>query len=489
MRFEGAALVVLYLLFHAPAVGAQQTPVTDRGICSYLAGPEVGEIFEFEASEDISKSVQSIVEASGLEPRSFVTKSANVPNAAAVIRGSDRKILYSARFLNDLEKVAGSKWSTVSVLAHEVAHHLDGHTLRLDDRRPRLELEADQFSGFIVCKLGGTQQDAESALAHFGGQSQPGYPPLSARLEGVAAGWRMAMERGLCPATARTGEVTTERLTPFTETLVITAENAGSVLSRPAVTGATIHFENVQIEVNHPLVLHAEKIHFDERSVLRGRDVSLIAKEIEGGLIDTSGAPGTDGGKILLAALKVAGTVVSSRGGDGISGVPGTDGRDGRSGEKGSDGSCGPGVLGEFRGSTSGGNGEGGGDGVDGGPGGNGGNGGEIVLLTFQQAAVSLDVNPGAGGNGGAGGRGGRGGAGGRGGSGCSGLGGSQPDRSSGADGKDGRNGRPGPDGTRGRPGRIWSQPIPGIEVLREALADGDLNQAVSRLRGYPAQP
>lgn len=489
-----AILIILLPLLVRSSVGAAQPaatpPAAEGSTCYYLDGPAAGDRFEFEPSDAIQKSVQDIVEASGLTPRRFTVKSANVPNAAAEIAGSERKVLYSARFINQLESATGSKWAAISVLAHEVAHHLDGHTLKLDEQRPRLELEADRFSGFVVCKLGGTEQDAASALANFGGDTQPGYPPLSARLEAVAAGWRMAIERGLCPDTARTGMVTSDRLTPFTHAVVITPENAASILSRPVVTGATILFENVQLEVN-TLILHAEKIHFDERSVLRGRDISLIAKEIEGGLIDTSGAPGSpgaEGGKVLLAALRLVGTVVSARGGSGTPGSPGSDGRDGRPGSNGSNGRCGPGITGQFSGSTEGSSGENGIDGGNGGPGGNGGNGGEIVLLTFQQGAVSLDINPGDGGAGGPGGRGGRGGPGGRGGAGCSGLGGTQPDRSSGADGREGRNGLPGPAGQKGRPGRVWSQPISGIEVLRDALKDGDLNRAVSKLRGYATQ-
>ena len=38
----------------------------------------------------------------------------------------------------------------MTLLAHEVGHHLNGHTIHRGGSTPELELEADEFAGFIL---------------------------------------------------------------------------------------------------------------------------------------------------------------------------------------------------------------------------------------------------------------------------------------------------------------------------------------------------
>ena len=93
-----------------------------------------------------------------------------VPNAAAIIvMGQDgipkRVIAYNRQFMQDVARTTGdSDWSGTSILAHEIGHHLSGHTLLPGGSKPPIELEADKFSGFVLFKMGATLPEAEKAI-------------------------------------------------------------------------------------------------------------------------------------------------------------------------------------------------------------------------------------------------------------------------------------------------------------------------------------
>lgn len=133
--------------------------------------------------------MRSIASTVGLIPR-FKVFAANVPNTAALIDGEQRLIVYSESWIqNTLEN---DRWKAVTLMAHEIAHHLNGHTLEASGSRPSIELEADRFAGFSVGRLGGTLPQAQSLymlLSESGGST---HPPRSARLEAVAVGWKDA---------------------------------------------------------------------------------------------------------------------------------------------------------------------------------------------------------------------------------------------------------------------------------------------------------
>ncbi len=130
--------------------------------------------------------------ASGL-PQNFEVRAAGVPNAAAVIRGTKRYILYNQYFVEQLKSATKNNWAPVSVMAHEIGHHLSGHTLDNLGSRPNLELEADYFSGFILQRIGGSLDDARAAMTRIGtvtGSST--HPPKHDRLAAITSGWNAA---------------------------------------------------------------------------------------------------------------------------------------------------------------------------------------------------------------------------------------------------------------------------------------------------------
>src|ERR1700747_1558066 len=99
-----------------------------KGSCSYF-GELLPPKTEILSSNDgnVSGLIQRIVDASGLS-RNFEIRAALVPNAAAVTLGATRYILYNPSFLNEITTTTQDRWAAAGILAHEIGHHLNGHT-------------------------------------------------------------------------------------------------------------------------------------------------------------------------------------------------------------------------------------------------------------------------------------------------------------------------------------------------------------------------
>lgn len=159
-------------------------------LCSF-APHEVfdDQIYSFSSSKHAEDMVAQILSTVGLAPR-FKIFAANVPNAAAVIDGEERLIVYSEDWIQN--SISNNRWAAVALLSHEIAHHLNGHTLEAGGSRPPTELEADKFAGFAVGKLGGSLQEAQWLFRQLPSEGSSTHPPRGARLEAVAVGWREA---------------------------------------------------------------------------------------------------------------------------------------------------------------------------------------------------------------------------------------------------------------------------------------------------------
>lgn len=164
--------------------------------CSYDGSrPKLDAVYAFEPSRQAEAVVADIMDLLGL-PSNFTLKAANVPNAMAQVIRGQRYILYDEAFLARIHDQTGDYWAQVAILAHELGHHLSGHTLGAGGSRPELELEADQFSGFILYKLGATLEQAQSAVATLPDKRPSAtHPPKSARLTAVTVGYQRAREK------------------------------------------------------------------------------------------------------------------------------------------------------------------------------------------------------------------------------------------------------------------------------------------------------
>ena len=95
-----------------------------------------------------------------------------------------------------------SDWGAISVLAHEIGHHLSGNTLIKHKINLQDELDADRFSGFILYKMGATLEEAKSVINLVELNSNPEtHPPKTQRLIAITIGWLDAnkLEEGPFP--------------------------------------------------------------------------------------------------------------------------------------------------------------------------------------------------------------------------------------------------------------------------------------------------
>jgi hypothetical protein len=148
---------------------------------------------------DCRDMVAQIMRFTGL-PQNFTVVEAPVPNAAAVILLDEQKIpqrviAFNKDFIGLVKRATGGNaWAPVSVMAHEIGHHLSGHTITPGGSQPPTELEADKFSGFVLYKMGATLDDAQKAMATLvaDGPDGPTHPGRGRRLRAIADGWEQA---------------------------------------------------------------------------------------------------------------------------------------------------------------------------------------------------------------------------------------------------------------------------------------------------------
>jgi hypothetical protein len=185
-----AIFCITILFFNAPVqVGGQELFVRDA-YCSYTGDNDIAEdIYTFSSDEEANLAVERILKYTGLK-KNFLIKAANVNNAEASIRGNTRFILYNQEFMLRVKKVTNTDWSAISIMAHEIGHHLQGHTLLPGGSRPNIELEADKYSGFILQKMGATLEQAKAAMSSIASeQGSETHPGKQARLAAITNGW------------------------------------------------------------------------------------------------------------------------------------------------------------------------------------------------------------------------------------------------------------------------------------------------------------
>ncbi|RZJ65999.1 MAG: membrane-binding protein [Flavobacterium sp.] len=146
----------------------------------------------YPASDHAKNVINGVISVIGLKPN-FEIREANVPNAAAVILDNKRYILYNGEFMDQISLASGTYWGGISILAHEIGHHLNGHTLDEGGSRPATELESDEFSGFVLCKMGATLKEAQAAISIAASQKgSHTHPGRQQRLNAIANGWNNA---------------------------------------------------------------------------------------------------------------------------------------------------------------------------------------------------------------------------------------------------------------------------------------------------------
>lgn len=140
-------------------------------------------------TQQILSEIMNVV---GLTPN-FKLKEAKVNNIEASISHRKRYILYNPEFINWINTVTKDKWAAIALLAHEVGHHLNGHTIRKSGSKPKLELEADEFAGFVLCKLGASLEQSQEVMKYIAQtKASRTHPARNSRMLAIQKGWSKA---------------------------------------------------------------------------------------------------------------------------------------------------------------------------------------------------------------------------------------------------------------------------------------------------------
>ncbi|MDG1054591.1 MAG: tetratricopeptide repeat protein, partial [Flavobacteriaceae bacterium] len=127
----------------------------------------------FMSDSEAENALDKILNTIGASKNFVLTPCSEINNAAATSYKGIRYILYDKEFMQ-LINSRTNDWASLAILAHEVGHHINGHSLdillyaadvvetkTLENKRKQ-ELEADEFAGFVLARLGA---DLNSTLA------------------------------------------------------------------------------------------------------------------------------------------------------------------------------------------------------------------------------------------------------------------------------------------------------------------------------------
>lgn len=154
----------------------------------------------FRTDDGIERLINKITSQIGLKPNFILIPCPEIKNAMALIYNDNlRYIVYDKPFLDEISKNVKTNWSNTMILAHEIGHHLNGHTLNFGNKEEtrKEELEADEFAGFILGKMGASKKEA---IAAMNGIPHPDcdleyfsdHPCKTKRVEAIKIGWSNA---------------------------------------------------------------------------------------------------------------------------------------------------------------------------------------------------------------------------------------------------------------------------------------------------------
>ncbi len=143
----------------------------------------------YEAGQYIERMLDSI----NWKENFLVQEQNGINNAYATIIRNRRYIVYDNNFLENLDAYAGTKWASISVLAHEMGHHYRNHVVDTRGSTPPKEIEADYFSGYVMAKLGSSLNESIAAMEQIASpRASSSHPAKADRLAAITRGWNYA---------------------------------------------------------------------------------------------------------------------------------------------------------------------------------------------------------------------------------------------------------------------------------------------------------
>lgn len=149
------------------------------------------------ARDDLTAVVREILVAAGREDQAIAVRSTKDSYiAAAHSFAGVPEISYNAAAIASLRPEAEGEWAVVFLMAHEVAHHLVGHTTTAvpssEEEFVVAELDVNGIAGAVLRRLGASLKEAKGAAAAACRIDKASEAPTRATVSAVENGWHRA---------------------------------------------------------------------------------------------------------------------------------------------------------------------------------------------------------------------------------------------------------------------------------------------------------
>ena len=197
--------ILLYLFAFLVSFGLYAQSYDDKSEASELC--LLAQQNSFMNDEKAEIALNKVLSVIGASKRFIMQPCSDINNAVATSYKGLRYILYDKEFMNTIAENT-TAWSQLFILAHEVGHHINGHSIDIllvvaDVVEPETlaakrqqELESDEFAGFILGKLGATFEQTSEAvnlLASNKDDSYSTHPNKIKRLNAIKVGYDKAL--------------------------------------------------------------------------------------------------------------------------------------------------------------------------------------------------------------------------------------------------------------------------------------------------------
>ena len=184
-------LVFASILLGAGLASSQEIVKIDpRSFCAARPGSVPVEVATFEPTRAAEEAFESILDRYALSSREWQLKQTTALTGTHVDPISrNPTIFYDDDFVRELQ--TGDAWAARGALAHEIGHHLNFH-FQNDASRQDEELEADNFAGSALFRMGASEDEAAQVFRELGGGE--GYPAVEDRVTSARNGWRRACD-------------------------------------------------------------------------------------------------------------------------------------------------------------------------------------------------------------------------------------------------------------------------------------------------------
>lgn len=154
------------------------------------------------ASPRIEDILDRIVTIGEVKQKYTICAAPSIKGAGAAIHWNTAKrvIIYNPTYLDKSARLSGDyHWGMVTIMAHEVGHHVRNHTKNRKERSLQqsreYELDADRFAGYVLANLGASLDNSQALMKQIStniNDSLHTHPSGEKRVEAITTGWEQA---------------------------------------------------------------------------------------------------------------------------------------------------------------------------------------------------------------------------------------------------------------------------------------------------------